>query len=112
MKKILTYFIFLLSVLSCSKKIEHQDSVPGAITFAVPEVAETKSILIEDADDLVISVGDTCELSIKKVLLCSQHLKVVCTTALHKKFCIPNCCLEMYNLLFIEIIAFFCSFPF
>lgn len=57
MKKILTYFILLFSLLSCREKIERPDSVPDAISFAVPGVAETKSILIEDADDLVIGNG-------------------------------------------------------
>ena len=58
MKKLFTYFIFLFSLLSCREKIEHHDPVPEAISFAVPGVAQTKSVLIEDESQLVIGNVD------------------------------------------------------
>ena len=52
MKKVLTYFIFMLSLLSCWEKVEMPDVAPSGISFAAPSIAETKSVLITDVDNL------------------------------------------------------------
>lgn len=58
MKKTLTYLVLVLSVLSCSKKEVLPDVEPVAISFAVPEVAEVKSVLIKDNSQLVTADGE------------------------------------------------------
>lgn len=52
MKKILIYIILLVSLLSCREKEPRPDIRPAAIMFAVPEVTETKSVLITEVDHL------------------------------------------------------------
>lgn len=53
MKKILTYLILMLAVLSCKEKPVQPDVMPAAISFIVPEVMQAKSVLIDDETQLV-----------------------------------------------------------
>lgn len=55
MKKILTYLVLVLSALSCGEKEVLPDVSPADIRFSVPEVADTKSVLIEDKSQLKIA---------------------------------------------------------
>ncbi len=56
MKRVLTYLILAFSVLSCREK-DVLPKVEAEISFAVPEVVETKSILIENVDQMEIMDG-------------------------------------------------------
>lgn len=62
MKKVFTYIIFALSLLSCQDKMEQPDPVPAAIAFSSPGI-EAKSILIEDKSQLAIG-GDALGYSV------------------------------------------------
>lgn len=58
MKKIFTYLILVLSVVSCREKHVHPEVMPAAISFASPEVMQTKSVLVEDKSQLVTGAGE------------------------------------------------------
>lgn len=52
MKKLFAYTFIVLSVLSCAEKQVQPEAVPAVISFAVPEVMETKSVLVENVSQL------------------------------------------------------------
>lgn len=58
MKRISTYLSLVLSVLSCGEKNVQPEVVPEAISFASPEVVQTKSVLVEDESQLVTGDGE------------------------------------------------------
>lgn len=58
MKKILTYLILVLSILSCREKHVQPEATPAAISFASPEVMQTKSVLIENKSQLLTGDGE------------------------------------------------------
>lgn len=53
MKKILIYILLIVSVISCREKEQRPGDGPVAISFSVPEVADTKSVLITEVEHLV-----------------------------------------------------------
>ena len=58
MKKILTYLILVLSVLSCREKHVQPEVAPASISFATPQVMQTRSVLVEDKTQLVTGLNE------------------------------------------------------
>ena len=53
MKKMLISLIIVLSVLSCRETQVQPEIAPAVISFATPQVMQTKSVLVEDKSQLV-----------------------------------------------------------
>ena len=58
MKKILIYLTLVVSLLACGEKYVQPEAAPAAISFAVPEVIQAKSVLIENETQLATGAGE------------------------------------------------------